>query len=151
MCDLETASLALARGAASTLNVPRQSIHLVGAALETMLPDDSKTDTSPAHMAKVEVALAPLKLASIKECFCCADPCDDADHTGAPRARIDNCVRCSPCFLCVACRVQIPSEGWVCFACLQPAERRLFSIPDFSWPNAGVGIALCPHAHLTLA
>ena len=84
-------------------------------------------------------------------CQCCADPCDDADHPGAPRARIDNCVRCSPCFLCVACRVQIPSEGWVCFACLQPAERRLFSIPDFSWPNAGVGIALCPHAHLTLA
>ena len=84
-------------------------------------PDDSATDTSPAHMANVEVALAaPLKLAY---CFCCDDPCDDADHTGAPRTCIDNCVRCFPCFLCVACRVQIPSEGWVCFACLEPAER----------------------------
>ena len=159
-CRTETASLALAISAASTLNVPRQSIHLVWAALETMPPDDSATATSPAHMANVELVLAPLNLATDseddfvsgdEECQCCADPCDDADHTGAPRARIDNCVRCLPCFLCVACRVQIPSEGWVCFACLEPAERRFFSTPDFSFPNAGVGIALCPHAHLTLA
>ena len=133
-CDLETASLALAISAASTFNVPRQSIHLVWAALGTMPPDDSAADTSPAHMANVELVLEPLKTATDAEddgdarCQCCADPCDDADHAPwVPRARVDNCVRCVPCFLCVACRLQIPSGGWVCFECLEPADRRFLN------------------------
>ena len=159
-CSLETASLALAISAASTLNVPRQSIRLVWAALETMPPDDSATATSPAHVANVELVLAPLNLATDseddfvsgdEECQCCADPCDDADHAPwGSRARIDNCVRCLPCFLCVACRVQIPWEcghwnplvgsHWVCFDCLEPAERRFLNTIQLNRYSLA-----CPH------
>ena len=165
-CRTETASLALAISAASTLNVPRQSIRLVWAALETMPPDDSATATSPAHVANVQLVLAPLNLATDSEddfvmihdggtvlftCQCCADPCDDADHVfRGSRARIDNCVRCMPCFLCVACRVQIPWEcghwnplvgsHWVCFDCLEPAERRFLNTIQLNRYSLA-----CPH------
>ena len=132
-CGLETASLALAISAASEPKVLRQSIHLVWAAVETMPPDDSATDTSPAHMANVELVLAPLRSLSETEddvsdssnrnCFCCTDPCDGADAFLAPRARIANCIHCMSQFLSAACRVQVPSEGCVCLLCMLGARR----------------------------
>ena len=58
-------------------------------------------------------------------CHTCTLPCRDAD---ADQSRMNNCVRCQPCFLCDYCKVELPSHHdggsmvWVCLWCLRRQE-----------------------------
>ena len=149
-CDLTIASLALTISIASRFNVPRQSIHLAWDAVESMPPDDNAANISIIFMANATMTLTPLhpfrdEEDDVKEtCESCKDPCEDADVPWAPRKRIDNCIRCRPCFLCAACRVQIPPGEWTCFLCLEPTEvdllnatqarRYSLALPNFDVP-----------------
>ena len=64
-------------------------------------------------------------------CFICHRPCADADDIGSsfvsPHPREDNCYRCTPCFLCNDCNVNINGRG-VCYDCLTVEEIEI--VPD---------------------
>ena len=105
---------------------------------EAAAASPSSLSSSPSQslswMANVSIAVSQLSYAVHDEdpddiedmyCFCCRDPCDDADLPGAPRSRETNCMRCKPCYLCHACRFQLPKGGWLCFNCLEPEHELL--------------------------
>ena len=149
-CDLETASLALTIRAAATMNVPRQSIHLIWSPVKRTSPENINVDTEPLTKMKakadVGLLLSPIEVCpesnfqfDVYSCFFCLDPCEDVDEMQASRTREENCNRCGPCSLCDNCRIQVttiqegrgtqrrimagaPRKVWVCFACLEPHE-----------------------------
>ena len=64
-------------------------------------------------------------------CFICHRPCADADDIGSsfvsPHPREDNRYRCTPCFLCNDCNVNINGRA-VCYDCLAVEEIEI--VPD---------------------
>ena len=61
-------------------------------------------------------------------CMVCYDPCHDADHPFAPRTREDNCIMCTPCFLCEECTVQ-GLQGRLCLLCVQDFPNEMAHLP----------------------
>ena len=130
--EVLTASLALVSHIAAALALPRQSLHLVwGPIREAGQLASSSMSIGIKWIVEVSCAVVPFDpedlLQETDNCFCCYDPCDDADLMGAPRSRVENCVRCTPCFLCELCRCQLISGDWCCLYCIEPGEEQQLS------------------------
>ena len=123
--DVTTISVALTIAAGRSLHVPRRCIHLTW-------PDQSvPLGARPVVVWCVVVELDEDFDTDHFECFCCGDPCEDAD-LGLDLTRDDNCLRCSPCYLCPRCSVVLP-DGPCCFWCMDSTEVRHLSRRQLAW------------------
>ena len=79
------------------------------------------------------VAMSEADFDAISEgqyCHCCGESCDeDADDYGYEEVggRIWRCGRCTPCYLCVDCRVEFASWGALCLLCIEEDEALFLS------------------------
>ncbi len=116
--DVGTRSLALTICAARTLRVPRRCLFMTW-----LLPASvAARATTPGTVVPITCTVMDIDEDFLYtdvdyECFCCGDPCEDADDACAPRSRVENCERCQPCLLCEECSFQFADRS-CCPLCL---------------------------------
>ena len=59
-------------------------------------------------------------------CHVCFSSCTDADDVFSNTSRVQNCVRCLPCFLCPYCKVLVDGTP-VCYHCLEDVDFTLLN------------------------
>ena len=59
-------------------------------------------------------------------CFICFSSCTDADDVFSNTSRVQNCVRCLPCFLCPHCKVLVDGTP-VCYFWLEDVDYTLLN------------------------
>ena len=126
--DAGTLTLALTICTARTLGVPRRCLFMTW-----LLPlSVAARAATPGTVVPITCTLMDIEDDFLDrdadyECYCCGDPCEDADDvflslTRGHRSRVENCNRCTPCFLCQECSFQIADGSRCCPWCLESLD-----------------------------